>query len=415
MNAPDRLALSSVLGALSMSYAPLVDHARHAFGTRLTMLSVTPRERPPIGLMLEPLSELGPEGGAPVLVAPLDADLDDSLLEWHAPASAILEIPAVALRDPDVQGLVQRARRRGIRLAMRGNPGVSLPPALIGCFEFALIHVTEDRRLRADGTIVPPPPGVTRKVPFIITGVFRRADLDSAYQRGAIGSVGAPVDEAGPTVERPLQPSQSVVLGLLRLAHERAELDRMEGLVRRDPPLMFELLRLVGRSDDAVPAHVSSVRRALQALDHAGLTRWLARVLRFAIADGHAAPLAHTATRRALFLERLADCAPAGGDLRDALFLTGAFSLLDRTTGTSFDRLLQRAALPAGVADALIARSGPCAAYLGLVEAIERNDLIGGGERRASVGVTALDCNVALLRALAAASAAEIEGPAGAL
>jgi EAL and modified HD-GYP domain-containing signal transduction protein len=409
MNAPDRLAIGTALGALAMSYAPLVDRMRRAFGTRLTMVSVTPPQRPPVGLMLEPLSAFGWAGNAPLLVAPLDAELDDSLLAWNAPANAVLEIPAVALRDPDVQGLVQRARRHGVRLAMRGCPGVPLPPALLGCFEFVLIHVTEDRRLRDDGTIVPPPPGVCRTVSFIVTGVFRRAELESAYERGAIGSVGAPIDEAGPTVERPPQPSQSAVLGLLRLAHERADPERMEALVRCDPPLMFDLLRFVGRSDADAPPHHSSVRRALTALDHAGLARWLSRVLRFASPDGHAAPLIHTALRRALFLEHLAGCSPSGEPPPESLFLTGAFSLLERTTGTPFDRLLQRAALPAGVAEALIARSGPCAPYLGLVEAIERSDLIGIEQYRRSIGVTALDCNVALLRALAAAPAGEIE------
>ena len=72
------------------------------------------------------------------------------------------------------------------------------------------------------------------------------------------------------------------------------------------------------------------------------------------------------------------------------------------------------AALPAGCADALIARSGPCAPYRGLVEAIERSDLISVVERRESTRIAALNC-IALLRALAAAHAAGIEDPVGAV
>src|SRR5512145_3423428 len=83
MNAPDRLAISSVLGALSMSYSPLIDRARRAFGTRLTMLSLKPQDRLPVGLMLDQLGMLWPEATAPVLVAPLDAELDGSLLDWE--------------------------------------------------------------------------------------------------------------------------------------------------------------------------------------------------------------------------------------------------------------------------------------------------------------------------------------------
>jgi EAL and modified HD-GYP domain-containing signal transduction protein len=266
--------------------------------------------------------------------------------------------------------------------------------------------VTEDRRRRPDGSNVPPPPGVTRKMPFIISGAFRRAELDAAYERGAMGSVGIPLDEDRATIERPPQPAPATVLELLRLAHESAPIEHLEALVKRDAPLMFELLRFVGTSAFAVPLQVASVKRALMALGHAHLTRWLSRVLRVSTGDGLAAPLMHASIRRALFLEHLAGCAPGDADLREALYLTGAFSLLDRTTGTSFTRLFEGAALPPAVGAALIDRSGPCAPYLSLVEAIERSDPINSRKHREGLGIAALDCNLALLRALAAAPTA---------
>jgi EAL and modified HD-GYP domain-containing signal transduction protein len=403
MNAPDRIAFANALGALSMSYAPLMDRARRTFGTRLTMLTLRPQDRLPVGLMLDQLSMVWPEAKAPVLIAALDAEFDESLLDWEAPDNAIVELPSVALRDPAVQGLAQRARRRGIRLAMRGRPDVPLPPALLGCFDYAMIHVTEDRRRRSDGTNVPPPPGVTRRMPFIITGAFQRSELDAAYERGAMGSVGVPLDEVCATVERPLQPAQRTVLELLRLAHEGADLERMDSVIRRDAALTFELLRFIGTSAFAVPMQVGSVRKALMVLGHAGLTRWLSRMLRMATSDGRMAPLMHASLRRALFLEHLATHTPNGAELRDALYLTGAFSLLDRTTGTSFTRLFKDAAMPAAVHDALIERSGPCAPYLALIEAIERSDPLNSRKHREGLGIAPLDCNLAILRALAAA------------
>ena len=83
MNAPDRLGLASILGSLSISYAPLIDRERRTFGTRLTMLAVKPSDRLPVGLILEQLNGLWPESRALVLMAPLDAQLDDSLLDWQ--------------------------------------------------------------------------------------------------------------------------------------------------------------------------------------------------------------------------------------------------------------------------------------------------------------------------------------------
>lgn len=410
MNAPDRLGLTPLLGSMSMSYAPLVDRQRRIFGTRLTMLSVRPQDRLPVGLVVEQLTALWPEAKAPVLLAPLDSELDESLLDWTPPPNAILEIPTIALRDPRVQGLAQRARRSGIRMALRGRPDVPLPPALLDCFDYALIHITEDRRRRSDGSNAAPPPGVVRRVPFIISGAFRVAELDGAYQRGAIGSVGVPLDEAHPTIERPPQPGQAEVLKVLRLAHERADIETIEAAIKRDTALTFELIRHVNSGAFAVPVQALSVKRAVMVLGHAKITRWLSRMLRVATTDGHSMPLMNAAIRRGLFFEHLANCTPAGAELRDSLFLTGAFSLLDRLTGTSFTRLFQRVSLPAVVSLALIERAGPCAPYLSLVEAIERSDPINSRKHREAIGIQLLDCNLALLRALAAAQSTESEG-----
>ena len=409
MNAPDRLGLASILGSLSISYAPLIDRERRTFGTRLTMLAVKPSDRLPVGLILEQLNGLWPESRALVLMAPLDAQLDDSLLDWQTPPNAVVEIPAIALRDPSMQGLVQRARRAGIKMALRGRPDVPLPPALLDCFSYAMIHITEDRRRRSDGSNAPLPPGVMRRMPFIIAGAFRVDELEAAYSRGAVASVGVPLDEAHPTIERPPQPSQQAVLELLRLAHEHADIDLIESAIKRDTALAFELIRFVNSAAFAVPMQVGSVKRAVMVLGHAKLTRWLSRMLRVSTFNADALPLMHAGTRRGLFLEHLASCNAEGAELRDSLFQTGAFSLLDRITGTAFARLLQHAQLAPNVCAALVERTGPCAPYLSLAEAIERNDPAMGRKQREVLDISLLDCNVALLRALSAAQTVHAE------
>ncbi len=386
-----------------MSYAPLVDRDRRTFGTRLTTLAVKPSDRLPIGLILEQLNGMWPESRALALMAPLDAQLDESLLDWQPPPNAVVEIPAIALRDPDMQGLVQRARRAGIKMALRGRPDVPLPPALLDCFSYALIHITEDRRRRSDGSNAPLPPGVMRRMPFIITGAFRVDELRAAYERGAVASIGVPLDEVHPTVERPPQPSQQAVLELLRLAHEQADIETIESAIKRDTVLAFELIRFVNSAAFPVSMQVASVKRAIMVLGHAKMTRWLSRMLRVATFNADALPLMHAGARRGLFLEHLASCSPDGAELRESLFQTGAFSLLDRMTGTAFNRLLQHAQLAPNVSAALVERKGPCAPYLCLAEAIERNDPVMSRKQREALDISLLDCNVALLRALAAA------------
>ena len=101
MNAPERLGLPDALATLSICYAPLIDKHRRAIGTRLTMLSARNPDYLPIGHILRQLNSSVATIRRADPVAPLDATFDESLLDWQAPANALLEIPTIALRDPD--------------------------------------------------------------------------------------------------------------------------------------------------------------------------------------------------------------------------------------------------------------------------------------------------------------------------
>jgi len=48
-------------------------------------------------------------------------------------------------------------------------------------------------------------------------------------------------------------------------------------------------------------------------------------------------------------------------------------------------------------------RAGPCAPYLSLAEAVERNDPVASRKQLEALDISQLDCNMAMLRALAAA------------
>lgn len=405
MNAPEKLHLGqgSVLGTLSICYAPLIDKKRKAIGTRLTMLSTRAQERLHVGRVLESLNAVWPDASAPVLIAPLDANLDESAFEWTAPKNAILEIPAVTLRDPEVQGVVQRLFRDGKRLALRGRPEVPLPPALLACFEYALIHQNEDRRKSADGTPHAAPAGVSRKIPFIVTGVQTVADVEGAFERGATASVGWPLDDAKHRQARPLQPGQAVVLELLRLVRDDAELSKIDATLKRDPALAFKLLRLVNSAAFGLPVQITSFQHAVMMLGYKKMMRWLSLLLATASKDANTFPLMHASIRRGLFLEYIG-ASDSEAELRDELFITGAFSLLDRITGAPFEQLFELIALSENVVDAIVHRRGPYATYLALIEAIERSDPIGISKHIDALAMPVAACNQALLRAMAAAN-----------
>ncbi len=399
MNAPEKLiATNELLGSVWICYAPLIDKKRKAIGTRLTMLSANPAERPPLGQLLDVLNEMWPESTAPVLVAPLDADFDASALSWHAPRNALLEIPTNALLDPQTQSVAQNLFKDGKRLVLRGRPDVPLPPALLSCFEYCVIHVSEDRRRWG----VQPPPGVARRIPFIVTGVQSVADAIEVFDRDAAACVGWPLDDQSTNKARPLQPGQAVVLELLRLVRDDADLDKIDATLRRDPALAFKLLRLVNSAAFNLPVQITSFQHAVMMLGYKKLIRWLSLLLATASKDTNTFPLMHASIRRGIFLETIGATANQG-EMRDELFITGAFSLLDRITGAPFPHLFELISLSESIVDAILNRAGPYGPYLTLIEAIERSDPITVRKQAEELAIPIATCNEALLRSLAAA------------
>ena len=411
MNAPDRTLLAAargehsapLLGSVNICYAPLIDKSRKAVGTRLTLLSPRGVLRATIGQVLEALNGIWPDARTPVLVAPLDSAIDESALAWQAPRNAVLEVPATALRDPGVQTVVQLLFRDGKRLALRGRPDAALPPMLLACFEYSLIHTVDDRRNRSCGQLLPAAAGSVRRMAFIMTGVQSVADIDAAFERGATASVGWPIDDAQHRSVRPLQPGQAVVLELLRLVRDDAELTKIDAALKLDPALAFKLLRLVNSAAFGLPVQITGFQHAVMMLGYKKMMRWLSLLLATASKDANTFPLMHASIRRGLFLEFIGG-EDTSSEVRDELFITGAFSMLDRITGAPFDKLFELISLSENVTDAVVRRQGPYATYLSLIEAIERSDPIGLARHLDSLAMSVASCNSALLKALAAAN-----------
>ena len=410
MNANETIVLGNtgVLGTLSMCYAPLIDKNRKAIGTRLTMVSVHAGERLPVGQVLSALNDVWPDSKGPVLVAPLDAEFNESVLEWNAPKNGILEVPSVTLRDPQTQSIVQKLFRDGKRLALRGHFDVPLPPALLSCFECALVHTADERRRDPDGRLKAANLGTARRIPFIITGVHSVAEIDAAFERGAQSSVGWPLDDTQNLQARPLQPGQAVVLELLRLVRDDAEVSKIDATLKRDPALAFKLLRLVNSAAFGLSVQITSFQHAVMMLGYKKMMRWLSLLMATASKDANTFPLMHASIRRGLFLEYIG-AEDNQSELRDELFITGAFSLLDRITGAPFNQLFELISLSENVVDAVVKKEGPYAPYLQLIEAVERSDPLAIQKRLDELALPVATCNEALLRAMASANTLDSE------
>lgn len=399
--------MGRALGAVALCYAPLIDKQRKAIGNRLTLLSVDSQNKADLGTLLGNLNDIWPDNAPPTLIAPLDTAIEESVNGWQPPANAILEIPGTQLSDPVLQSAVQLLFRDGKKLALRGRTDSPLPPALLSCFEYAIIHISEDRRVSADGTPTAAPSGVQRRMPFIMTGIRSVAEVDAAFARGAKASVGWPLDEALHRSARPLQAGQATVLELLRLVRDDAPVAKIDQVLKRDPAIAFKLLRLVNSAAFGLTVQITSFQHAVMMLGYKKMTRWLSLLLTTASKDANTFPLMHASIRRGLFLEGL--IAGDNPELGDELFITGAFSLLDRITGASFDQLFELIALSDDVVEAIRARQGPHACYLSLVETIERADPVGVLEKLDELAIPVAECNLALLGALGTANQLDVD------
>src|SRR5260370_38941582 len=105
----------------------------------------------------------------------------------------------------------------------------------------------------------------------------------------------------------------------------------------------------------------------------------------------------HGSIRRGMFLE-IIGADERQTEIRDELFITGAFSLLDRITGAPFAHLFELISLSESIVDAIVRRTGPYAAYLTLIEAIERSDPIAIRKQADQLALPIAACNEALLK-----------------
>lgn len=398
MSAPEKLPiLSDLFQRALLSSAPIFDPRRQPLGVRLLVHGL-PAGRSPseaIGSLVATLAQLDP---LTVFVGVPGVPLDANLFAVDLPKNVVIEVPADVAADPERTASLQQLAAKGRRLAVSGLPSRQIPLEALGCFEAALVPASLDRRL------APVPVGPSRRaLRFYVTDAGSLGELNAAFERGASGCVGWPTADEAMRRERPLQPAQSVVLELMRLLRDDAAPAKIEAVLKRDTALSYRLLKLVNSASFGLAANITSFQQAVMVLGYTKLQRWLVMLLAKSATEPDVAPLVSYSITRGLVLDYLgAEVDPA---LRDDLFVTGAFSLLDRITGTSFDTLFESVMLSSLATDAIARGDGQLGAFLWLMNGIERHDEAAIREQIERQFLTPMLLNTALLRAVVDAHA----------
>jgi EAL and modified HD-GYP domain-containing signal transduction protein len=393
MSAPEKLpVLSELFSRVLLSSAPLFDAKRQPIGLRL-LVNGLPASRSlsdAVAPLAPMLAELDP---LLVFVGATGVGADAKLAEVDLPRNVVVEVPADYVADPAQLALLQQLAAAGRRLAFSGLPSRQISGEALGCCEAALVPATLDRPL------APVPVGPARRtLRFYVTDPGSLAEVNAAFARGASGSAGWPVADDSARSTRPLQPAQSVILELMQLLRDDAPAHKVEAVLKRDTALSFRLLKLVNSPALGMVANVTSFQQALMALGYGKLQRWLVMLLAKSGEDPDVSPLISYSITRGLMLDYLG--AEVDASLRDDLFVTGAFSLLDRITGVPFERLFESVMLSSLATDAIARADGPLGDFLRLMRSIEQHDAAAVRAHVERQFLTPMLLNTALVRAV---------------
>lgn len=381
-----------------IGYEPIIDRKRTVIALRVRLRASGPPA--PLSVLYSEMAQDWPAQSHTILVSAPEALLDDGLATATPNANVWLEIPAGALADPHVQGLVAEMHRKGFSLVLRGRTDVPLPPALIPAFRMSIIHVAEDRRLNMLEKAAPS--GVRRSIGYAQDGVTTIELMERCFHTGAHAVLGWPMEDAITYQDRPSSaPDYMAIMQLITMADRGEDPPKMEAVIRRDPAIAYRLLRYINSVGFGLTVQVQSFRHAIMMLGYQKLKRWLALLLATSSKDANMRPVMLASFRRGLFLEQLLGESHDEA-ARDEVFILGVFSLLDKLMKKPFDELLANLAVPESVYETLVDRTGQYVPYLRIVEAIEQ------GPDPALTGalddclMTLADCNRAVLRTLQA-------------
>lgn len=313
------------------------------------------------------------------------------------PEHTVLSIKAAELANPDTLAAVQGLRAGGVGVLLR-----EADLARIGSRLSTIASYVEMRFSGADvATQARTYAGLKQSsVGMIARPVSNWADFDACAALGLNAFVGKLHLTPRPSTDsKGLNPAQTIIMQLMQMVRQNADIAQLEAVLKRDATLSYKLLRFINSAGFGAGREVQSLRQALTLLGYQPLYRWLTLLLATASTSGYSPVLLETAVVRGRLAELLAQPA-LGKSEAENVFVAGMFSLLDRLLGIPMQEVLANIQLSEEVVTALLTRSGKYGPYLALAEACELNsDLV--ASLAATLKLSPLDVNQAHLSALA--------------
>jgi len=168
-----------------------------------------------------------------------------------------------------------------------------------------------------------------------------------------------------------LSPAEATIMRLLGLLIADDDAEEIESLLKQEPALTMNLLRLTNSVGAGMRGRISSVSSALMVLGRRQMLRWLQLLLYSGKGSGRLpSALMQLAATRGRMMELLAQSWSDPG-VSDRAFMTGIMSLMETLLAIPMADILAPLPVAEDVRTALLDRGGRLGALLDVVEAVE--------------------------------------------
>jgi len=159
---------------------------------------------------------------------------------------------------------------------------------------------------------------------------------------------------------------------LAEVSRKSTDINRLHDIISVDIAISYKLLRFLDSAYFYRLQKVKTVRHAIAYLGESELRRFILLVLIAELSSDQPDELVRIAVVRAKFMELMVKGSRLE-NLGSELFLVGLFSLLDVMLNVSMSDVMEKLPLEEEAKNALLNRQGPCAPFLRIAIAYERN------------------------------------------
>ncbi len=256
-------AAPGILNQVGLGYSAFIDRNRAVTATRLTVFPMRPDAVLDAAQLLATVAEVWPASGGRVSLNVVSESLLQDLLRAGPTENLMVEVPAFMAADPQHTDALCALHANGSTLLLKGRPLHELPRAVLPCFKYSIIDLSDDRRV-ADSTA---PAGVLRSMAHVQSGVRTVVEMEASFARGAHAVLGWPIADAVKASGSRASTAASgmqVIVELIRQVDTEAAIEKLENTLKRDPTLAFKLLRYINSPAFGLRVEVSSFRHEVE-------------------------------------------------------------------------------------------------------------------------------------------------------